>query len=176
MKNKTETDEIISIDLDEEKQKEEKQQQIEITAGDMYIRIPADRSRIKEAIAFLQVFEQKLPQPEKQFLQPTLPQINQDIQNTKQFLTETEQQQAKIMQKLGISNQSMPTQTPSFPQQTIPQENTTILDQHPTFERCPKCSGKIKKKKIQMASDGFLQRVVCKNRRCHWEHIYKIKL
>lgn len=184
MKKQTETEGIISIDLDEEKAKEEKQQQIEITAGDMYMRIPADRSRIKEAIAFLQVFEQQLPRQAQllhptlvqQPILPTLPEINREIQNTKQFLAETEQQQAQIEQKLNLPNQPMSIQTPSFPQQTIPQEDTTILDQHKTYERCPKCSGKLKKKKIEMGSDGMKQTIVCKNRRCRWSHTYLIRM
>jgi hypothetical protein len=172
MKNKIETDGLISIDLDEEKEKKVKKQELEIKAGDLYIKIPADRSRIRECIAFLEVFEQQLEEPEvilRPRERPTLTEINNEIQDTRQFLEDTQNQQRQIEQRLNLPNLNMPMQPAT-------QENVTLLDKHPTFDKCPLCSSRIKKKKIEVASDGFMQKIRCKNRKCNWEHIYKIKL
>jgi hypothetical protein len=166
MKKQTETDEIISIDLDEEKPKQPKTKELEIKAGDLYIKIPADRSRIREAIEFLQVFERQLNPAEKVITgqkigYPLLTKIEDELTTTKQFLEDTRQQQNKIEQKIAMPEQAQ-------------EENETLLDKHPVFTKCPKCSGKIKKKKIEVVADGFIQKIVCKNRHCKWSYTYKI--
>ena len=168
MKKQTETGEIISIDLDEEKEKEEKQQQVEITAGDMYIRIPTDRSRIREAIAFLQVFEQKLPrQEELNWENPRQQPIYKNPLNLPQ-ITETEQKQIT----------GFPFQNPVIPQpiqQLEPNKDKIVLDQHQTYKVCPKCGNpKLKYKKVQQFQDGLKQVVLCK--RCKWTYELDIKI
>jgi len=184
MKKQNETtDDLVSIDLDlekekaikkqQEKQKEkERQQEIEIKAGDLYIKIPLDRSRIREAIKILEAFEFKLPEETE---------IEEDIQATKQFIADTEKKQEQIEQKLNMPQPSMPIQTPpTMPQPQQPlepvREDKTILDKHKIYDKCPMCNGKIKKKRIDVAQDGFRQVIVCKNRKCGWRHEYLIKM
>ena len=149
----TKKDEIISIDLDEEEEKKVKKQEIEIKAGDLFIHVPADRSRIGEAIEVLRAFEEKISRPAK------LKEIEKEIQETKQFLENTEKKEKEIEEKIEPKR-----------------EEETILNEGKRYIKCPVCSGKLKKKKIQQFEDGFVQEIRCKNRKCKWRHIYKIAI
>lgn len=58
--------------------------------------------------------------------------------------------------------------------ENLQKSNEVILNKGQRFERCPLCSSKLKRKKIQQFEDGLLQEIVCKNRKCGWRTTYKI--
>lgn len=166
-------EEIISIDLDEDK-KEEPKREIEIKAGDLYIRVKEDVARIEEAIRILEAFVTKLQErPKKESVeQPTIPvevpkeeekgrdilkEAEEEIKKTQDFLDKAEKKEEKIVTEAT-------------------KENETVLNEGQTYERCPKCNGKLKKKKVQQFQDGLVQEIKCKNRKCGWSHIYKIAI
>lgn len=142
-------EEIISIDLDEEREKNKPK--------------PEEKNdiEIKSKDTYIKI-----------------PNSNERIEEVIKVLRALQKEQTTGEPKQQTEQKQETEKTEEKPQeQEIKQEGeTTILNKHEVFTKCPLCNGKIKKKKIQMASDGLRQVVVCKNRRCSWKHEYLIAL
>jgi hypothetical protein len=54
--------------------------------------------------------------------------------------------------------------------------NEVILNEHEHYDKCPLCSGKLKKSKISEFDDGLQQSIACKTKGCKFSKTYKIRI
>lgn len=166
-----------------EKKKEEKKSDekdfIRIESEDLNIRIRRNQVRIQEAINLLKTFQEKYEGNLDETTKIEEPDEDEgSIIEIDSGYSEEETPQLPKLPKLPRIKEEIkqPIQQPQQRPQQEGDEEIVSLNEGKSYKKCPVCSSKIKRKKVQQFDDGLRQEIFCKNKRCGWKKIYKIAI